>query len=224
MARDVDEKILRVKGLGRFQVMALLQAARYYVAYEKNREKAKSFGLSRAIFYAWAKHYGPHRYPTLRLRGSPVLGATGRNAGKEGEEKRCPEGFREVLGECVEVTKRGYYAIGGEELLPWRFDREVTRRLLGLIDPEKAWQAAVEYVSSFPRSVLENPTQFYKKVYEPVRDTFFKLLLKGELPRPEALTGRATSEESRDKGRGEAARRELPQKTLDQFFGKKTKS
>jgi len=38
--------------IGRFQVMGLLQAARYYVLYG-DLEKAKSFGINRAIFYAW---------------------------------------------------------------------------------------------------------------------------------------------------------------------------
>ncbi|MEM2914657.1 MAG: hypothetical protein QXH91_04575, partial [Candidatus Bathyarchaeia archaeon] len=39
------------KKLGRFQVMGLLQAARYYLI-TGNMERAKSFGLNRAVFYA----------------------------------------------------------------------------------------------------------------------------------------------------------------------------
>lgn len=40
--------------IGRFQVMATLQAARAY-ALGLSLEEAKSFGLNRAIFYAAAK-------------------------------------------------------------------------------------------------------------------------------------------------------------------------
>jgi len=42
--------------IGRFQVMGLLQAARYYLLTD-DLERAKSFGLNRAIFYAWAKKH-----------------------------------------------------------------------------------------------------------------------------------------------------------------------
>jgi len=40
-----------VSELGRFQVMALLQAIRYYLL-AGDLERAKSWGLNRAIFYA----------------------------------------------------------------------------------------------------------------------------------------------------------------------------
>jgi len=58
-------------GLGRFQVMALLQAARYYKLHG-DLEKAKSWGLNRAIFYAWAKHYGS-RYRAFSLTVDELL-------------------------------------------------------------------------------------------------------------------------------------------------------
>jgi hypothetical protein len=36
--------------------MSILQAASYYVLY-KDLDKEESFGLKRAIFYAWVKNY-----------------------------------------------------------------------------------------------------------------------------------------------------------------------
>ena len=54
--RKPREKKLTATKVGRFQVMGLLQAARYYLL-TGDLQKAKSFGLNRAIFYAWAKHY-----------------------------------------------------------------------------------------------------------------------------------------------------------------------
>jgi len=65
-------KLLKAMGIGRFQVMALLQAARHYIIH-KDLKKAKSFGLNRAIFYAWAKHYGPRSRPWISLKIEEIL-------------------------------------------------------------------------------------------------------------------------------------------------------
>jgi len=50
--------------------MALLQAARYYLL-TGDLEKAYSFGLNRAIFYAWAKRRGG---AGSRLQAPPLRG------------------------------------------------------------------------------------------------------------------------------------------------------
>ncbi|MEM1668146.1 MAG: hypothetical protein QW448_09020 [Thermofilaceae archaeon] len=156
--------------LGRFQVMALLQAARYY-ALTGDLEKAKSFGLNRAIFYAWAKHYGP----SARTRARE---STGR-------PRRAPAGGREsvervsVLGEEAYITREGWFAMGGIPQRPEDYDRQVARIIESVIPYEEAWRKALEYVGSFPRSVLEDPQEFYSRVYEPVRDEFVEKVLRG---------------------------------------------
>ncbi|MCD6195448.1 MAG: hypothetical protein J7J82_01515, partial [Staphylothermus sp.] len=75
--------------------MALLQAARHYI-FHKDLDKAKSFGLNRAIFYAWAKYYGPHKWPIRLMRVEEALRRQARGV----SSVKCPEGYVEVLGEC----------------------------------------------------------------------------------------------------------------------------
>ncbi len=154
---------------GRFPVMALLQAARYYVL-KGDLEKAKSFGLNRAIFYAWAKYYGPAKRPVAarasrgRIYGSRV----------SGEVKRVEE-----LGEKTQISSSGYYVMGGVEQRPEDFDRYVARRFEEVGIPfEEAWRKAIEYVKKFPRTILLDPQKFYKEVYEPVRDRFVEKVLR----------------------------------------------
>ena len=172
------EDLVRLAGLGRFQVMALLQAARYYKLYG-DLEKAKSWGLNRAIFYAWAKHYGP-RYRAHTMTIDELL----RRTRERKPGSKCPEGMAEVLGECVQVSPRGWFMIGGQEQTPRDFEREVVLKVRKLLPWDRVWSEALDYVSLFPDWVLRDPQKFFKLVYEPVRDTFFISLLKGEKPRP----------------------------------------
>ena len=169
--------MLRFAGIGRFQVMALLQAARYYLL-KGDLERAKSWGLNRAIFYAWAKHYGAQRRRFITLRELEKAAARRRPG------QRCPTGMVEVLGECVEQGPHGWYTIGGEEQTPRDFDRQVKAKIEKIMPWEKAWEAALEYLRRFPRRVLEDPRLFYRLAYEPIRDTFFLDLLEGRQPEP----------------------------------------
>jgi len=176
----LNKEKVKLAGIGRFQVMALLQAARHYVLHG-DQDKAKSFGLNRAIFYAWAKHHGPRRrFPSTIKIEETLRKLKTRSTGKT----KCPEGFIEVLGECVEVDKSGYYMIGGVEQKPTDFDREVTWRIAKIMNPKEAWKKAVEYVKQFPKEILEDPQKFYKLVYEPVRDVFIAEILEGKTPKP----------------------------------------
>lgn len=185
----VWEKKLKGLGIGRFQVMALLQAARYYAIYG-DKARAKSFGLNRAIFYAWAKHYGS-KAPIRLLRIEERLGTS---STKKERSTKCPEGYVLVLGECVKTSVKGYYEIGEQEQTPYDFDKQVILKLKPIVDPDKLWEEAVEYVLAFPRYVLEDPGMFYKYVYEPVRDSFFvKLLSSRKVEPPRELINRLRS-------------------------------
>lgn len=148
--------------IGRFQVMGLLQAARYYVL-KGDLDLAKSFGLNRAIFYAWAKRRG--------------VAATARRAGRA---PRAPEAARageleERIGDEVAYrSPRGFFTIGGQVQRPIDFDRMIAARFGPSF--EKFWEAAVEYVKGFPESTLRSQREFYEKVYLPVRDQPEKIL------------------------------------------------
>ncbi|RLG84657.1 MAG: hypothetical protein DRO40_00490 [Thermoprotei archaeon] len=207
MDKDIERKLI-VAGVGRFQVMALLQAARYYVFY-KDIDRAKSFGLNRAIFYAWAKYHGPHtmRWKTLKLEEIIKKGRI------KPHREKCPENMEEVLGECVEVSSRGYYVIGGKEQSPKDYDEYVVKKISRIIDYERAWKAALEYVNQFPEQVLRDQQKFYKLVYEPIRDIFFKQIIMNKELKPSRIE---ISDRTRSYIKEEKANKK--QKTLYDFI------
>lgn len=162
---------------GRFPVMALLQAVRYYLL-TGDVEKAKSFGLNRAIFYAWAKYYGPAKRPVAKSAPRRIYGRT-----VAGPVKRV-----EVVGEKTQIGPSGYFVMGGVEQRPEDFDRYVARRFEEAgIRFEEAWKKTLEYIQQFPRTVLKDPQEFYKQVYEPVRDGFVEKVLRRRGSRMQGL-------------------------------------
>lgn len=148
--------------IGRFQVMGLLQAARYYLL-TGDLEKAKSFGLNRAIFYAWAKYYGRTYRAKHGLRG--------------GER---PWRLVKVLGEEVPVSPREWFMMGDVEQLPEDYDKNIASKINPIVPYEKAWKATLEYLKRFPETILRDPQKFYKYVYEPVRDSFIEKVVLGK--------------------------------------------
>ncbi|MGC9079117.1 MAG: hypothetical protein ACP5G1_00040 [Nanopusillaceae archaeon] len=158
--------------VGRFQIMALLQAARYYLLYG-DLNKAKSFGLNRAIFYAWAKYYRPV-YGRSKRKIFFGKGEKNYSISKDIE-------FIKVGNEEVPYNKiTGFFHMGDKDQTPEDYDKEVKDKIDGIIDYEKAWNFALEYLKKFPKSVLENQQEFYKRVYEPIRDRFLEELIKRE--------------------------------------------
>jgi len=156
---------------GRFQVMALLQAVRYYLL-TGDLERAKSWGLNRAIFYAWAKYYGPAKQSLIRQKARSY-------SVKLREVDSGDVEWEEVGGEKAMVSRNGWYVIGGVEQHPEDFDYHIARKFEEAgIDFKLAWEKALEYVKRFPRGILLNPQEFYKQVYEPVRDAFVSKVLK----------------------------------------------
>ncbi|WP_210433935.1 hypothetical protein [Acidianus brierleyi] len=150
--------------IGRFQVMGIVQAARYYVLYG-NMDKAKSFGLNRAIFYAWAKYYGKGYAPKYSKTTVP-------------SEFRKDRVLANVAGEQVyQDTEKGYYIIGDKMQTPEDYDREIKDKIEPIISYDKAWDATIKYVSSFPKEVLENQREFFEKVYLPIRDKFIEKVI-----------------------------------------------
>ena len=152
------------KKLGRFQVMGLLQAARYYLI-KGDVERAKSFGLNRAIFYAWAK-----RYARDRLTG-------GRRARAAAKTHIGDLRVEQIGNETAYLSPRGWFMIGGSEQSAKDYDQQIAKRIEAAAVPyEDAWAAAIRYLKSFPRDVLVDQQRFYKEAYKPVRDSFHKII------------------------------------------------
>lgn len=139
--------------------MGLLQAARFYVLY-KDINKAKSFGLNRAIFYAWAKRYGGKRKISLFPRKIS-------QKNKEKETRIFKLGDEEAF-----INKEGFFEIGNEIQRPFDYDKEIANKISIYIPYEIAWEKAINYVKKFSKKVLESQKDFYEKVYLPVRDSF----------------------------------------------------
>lgn len=153
--------------IGRFEVMAILQAARYYVL-TGDLEKAFSFGLNRAIFYAWAKHYGKgvRSFASERF----VKGV------ERGEEDGKPVVY--IGDEKAFLGPSGYFMMGDKEQTPKDFERNVVSKVEAVVPFEKVWKAAVEYVKRFSRETLLSQQAFFEKVYKPVRDNFLESVVE----------------------------------------------
>ena len=151
--------------MGRFEVMALLQAARYYVL-SGDIQKAFSFGLNRAIFYAWAKHRGKFQVKAKRHRmGKPIQQL------REGDKIMVYVG-----DEGAFISPKGWFMIGNTEQRPEDFKRQIIYKINVQIPFEKVWEAAVNYVSKFSKNTLLSQQKFYEKVYKPVRDNFIQIV------------------------------------------------
>jgi len=146
--------------------MAILQAARYYLL-TGDIEKAKSFGLNRAIFYAWAKKYGKYRPPPERKiePGKEVI--------------KVKEDDKEIVyvgNEGAYISERGWFIIGEKEQLPQDYDRQIISRINSIMPYEEVWRKVIEYLKKFPKSYLLDQQKFYEKIYKPIRDQFLDFL------------------------------------------------
>ncbi|MEN3046954.1 MAG: hypothetical protein ABDH49_08290 [Candidatus Hydrothermales bacterium] len=146
-------------GIGRFEVMATLQAARAYFL-GKSLVEAKSFGLNRAIFYAAAK------------RGFKVKLKNGEFKEKGGKKVKRENITVDRIGDeeafCVEVEGKRYYVIGGEIITEKTFEKQVERKFKGKWDI--FFEEALNIIKSFDREVLLSQRKFYEIVYKPLRD------------------------------------------------------
>ncbi len=152
--------------IGRFQVMATLQAARAYVL-GKSIEEAKSFGLNRAIFYAAAK------------KGfKPKIKTFGEIKTKIPEKrKEIPRKFEidrigDEMAYCMEYEGKKLYVIGNEVQTPESFKKQIESRFKGKF--EEAFKEAVEICKKYDRGILLSQRAFYEVVYKPRRDELAK--------------------------------------------------
>lgn len=152
--------------IGRFQVMALLQAARAY-SLGMQEKLAKSWGLNRAIFYAAAK-----RGFKVRRMKRPAAGITRLRTTRRYPSKEEVFQIGDELAYRVKIRDGYYFTIGGEIQTDEDFDAQVASRF----DDKyvAAWREALEIVSSYPKPTLQSQTEFFEKVYKPRRDELSK--------------------------------------------------
>ena len=153
--------------VGRFQVMATLQAARAFVL-GFPLESAKSWGLNRAIFYAAAKRGfkkapPPEKItiPSLKEKFEPKLREQITRTFK-------PSTLGDEMAYSVEIDGVKYFLIGDKVQTPEDFAKQIESRFEGKF--EKAWQEAVEHCRKYDEGILKSQRYFYEMVYKPYRD------------------------------------------------------
>ncbi len=148
--------------IGRFQVMAVLQAARAYkLGLPLNQ--AKSWGLNRAIFYAAAKR------GYFRKKKPPARKVTLQELVKKPIEKT--KNFFYLGDEAayiVETPSGMYFTIGGKIQTEKDFQKQIESRFHPIFD--KIWHDALEMVGEHSIETLISQRKFYKEIYEPLRD------------------------------------------------------
>jgi hypothetical protein len=152
--------------VGRFQVMALLQAARAVVL-GLPVDSAKSWGLNRAIFYAAAKkgYIGARGLPVQPPRKKPAL--------KQYEAEKIAREMKiyhlgDEMAYIVGDESNLQFVIGDQIQTPQDFDRQIKRRFGENF--EKAWQEAIRICQNAGKGVLFSQRYFFESVYKPRRD------------------------------------------------------
>ncbi len=158
--------------VGRFQVMATLQAARAYVL-GMPMASAKSFGIQRAIFYAAAK------------RGFSGKGVRGISAELVFKNKKVPSQEIQKIQKTFAVTTVGdepaysveidgkkYFVIGNEIKTSADFKKQIETRFGPAF--KGAWKEAIAICRKYDRGVLLSQRYFYATVYKTRRDELAK--------------------------------------------------
>ncbi len=155
--------------VGRFQVMATLQAARAHVL-GLPLESAKSFGLNRAIFYAAAKRgFKTVKGEPMELKPSfKEIKGIPKDKIREIQEKFKIFSLGDEQAYSVEIDGKPFFIIGNEIQTPEDFKRQIEARFGGKF--EKAFQEALDIVKSYDRGVLLSQRYFFETVYKPRRD------------------------------------------------------
>ena len=148
--------------VGRFQVMATLQAARAYTL-GFPLERAKSWGLNRAIFYAAAKR----GFIGAKERAHPKRGSD-EIARKPTEEKPDAYYLGDEMAYKAKEGRRTYFTIGGEAQTEEDFARQIESRFGKRF--EDAWKEALGIIEGFEKETLLSQRAFYEQVYRPRRD------------------------------------------------------
>jgi hypothetical protein len=154
--------------VGRFQVMAVLQAARAR-RLGLPLESAYSWGLNRAIFYAAAKR---------GFRGKQAPSGHGTGNAHAAHVKPKAKAGEYHLGDELAFAEAGssktspVFSIGGEPQNEKDFQSQIEARFQGKFG--EAWKETLDYVGRFDTATIESQSRFFSDVYRPKRDEFAK--------------------------------------------------
>lgn len=163
----VAKRSRRARGVGRFQVMAVLQAARAYLL-GMPLDSAKSWGLNRAIFYAAAKRGFKGRRALPFDRTALPVERFAREKIEEIEGSYGSYHLGDEMAYRVQMDGRSIFTIGNELQTAEDFAKRIESRFGGAF--EEAWREAVEMCRGFDRGVLLSQRYFFETVYKPRRD------------------------------------------------------
>jgi len=145
--------------VGRFQVMAILQAARAKQLGLPLTE-AKSWGLNRAIFYAAAKR---------GFKGKPFQTRSHEEIAKKPVERRRSAYFLgDELAYSSKTGSKLYFTIGKTLQTESDYQRQIMKRFASIYS--KAWKEAIQIVRQYPKEILLSQNGFFQEVYKPRRD------------------------------------------------------
>lgn len=154
--------------IGRFQVMAVLQAARAYIL-GLPLVSAKSWGIQRAIFYAAAKRgfvkpKGVAGIKEVKLSGKGI---------DEKIQKEIIKSFQifhlgDEMAYSVKIADKVYFIIGNEIQTEENFKKQVEEKFGKVFN--RVWEDAVKICESFDEGVLKSQKYFFEAVYKPRRD------------------------------------------------------
>lgn len=155
-------------GVGRFQVMATLQAARAYVL-GLPITSAKSFGLNRAIFYAAAKR----GFKGVRPPGPPKKVFLPHIELPPAKVKAITRSFNifhlgDEMAYSIKVGGKLMFMIGQEVQTLQSFKKQIEDRFGKKF--KKSWQEAVKICREAGKGLLQSQRHFYEVVYKPRRD------------------------------------------------------
>lgn len=145
--------------VGRFQVMAVLQASRAYVL-GLPLEMSFSWGLNRAIFYAAAKR-------GFKRKKSPT-GSRSITLEVPVSEEKDRFFLGDEMAYKVEDHGKTYFSMDSKPQTAEDFRRQIVTRFGN--DFETIWREAIDSVKKFDRKVLLSQHEFYEQVYRPQRD------------------------------------------------------
>jgi hypothetical protein len=159
----------------RFQVMAVLQAARA-VALGLSEDEAKSWGLNRALFYAAAKR----GWENARAVGArrPVLSEW--LVAKRHHDPAYVLGGEKAF-RARDLRKGLRFKFGDEIQQPAQFDERVIERF---DDWDTVWAEAMAIIAGAPRRDLDIQSRFFNNIYKPRRDTLARRWSRMRRPTP----------------------------------------